>query len=378
MNSRPLDGVLVVAVEQALAAPLCSSRLADAGARVIKVERAEGDFARGYDQAAGGDSSYFAWANHGKESLVLDFKTKSDAELLHRIIDQADVLIQNLAPGALARAGFAPSELQARNERLITCDISGYGDGDAVAALKAYDLLVQAESGLLAVSGADDAPGRIGVSLCDIGTGVTAYAAILEALVQRSVTGRGSTLSVSLFDVAAEWMTVPLVHAETGSGAPARVGLKHPSIAPYGAFPTADHRQVLIAVQNEREWVRLCGQALGRPDLADDARFGSNVSRVQHRAELEEELGSITSTMTAAELRQRLLAASVAFGALNSVDDLSKHPALRRRSVTSSEGTDLSLPAHPVVGDRTAESRAVPALGAHSESIRAEFTPLTG
>ncbi len=373
MTTGPLDGILVIAIEQALAAPLCSSRLADAGARVIKVERAEGDFARGYDQAAGGDSSYFAWANHGKESLVLDFKNESDARLLHRIIDSADVLIQNLAPGALARAGFDQAELRARNERLITCDISGYGQGDAVAGLKAYDLLVQAESGLLAVSGGEDSPGRIGVSLCDIGTGVTAYSAILEALIKRSITGLGSALAVSLFDVAAEWMTVPLVHAETGSGAPRRVGLKHPSIAPYGAFSTADGRQTLIAVQNEREWIRLCSEALNHPALGQDTRFNSNVNRVQNRSELEAEMQAITSTMSADELRRRLNNAAIAYGALNSVDDVSDHPALRRRSVVSSTGTDLSLPAHPVVAERSDEPRHVPELGEHSQRLRSEF-----
>ncbi len=373
MSTQPLAGILVVAIEQAVAAPLCSARLADAGARVIKIERADGDFARGYDDAAGGDSSYFAWANHGKQSLVLNFKDDPDAELLHRIIGQADVLIQNLAPGALARAGFDLTMLRSRNPRLITCDISGYGGGDEVAGLKAYDLLVQAESGLLAVSGGEDSPGRIGVSLCDIGTGVTAYSAILEALLQRAITGEGASLAVSLFDVAAEWMTVPVVHAETGTGAPKRVGLKHPSIAPYGAFLTSDGRHTLIAVQNEREWVRLCTDALDHPDLAQDPRFVDNVTRVRNRPDLEAELQSVTTSMTAAELRHRLNEASIAYGALNEVDDLSAHPALRRRAVVSSHGVDLSLPAHPVVTARPDKPRHVPKIGQHSDELRAEF-----
>lgn len=378
-SGGPLRGLLVVAVEQAVAAPLCTARLADAGARVIKVERAGGDFARGYDQAAGGDSSYFAWANHGKESLVLDIKDEADAALLDRIIARADVLVQNLAPGALARAGFDPVQLRGRHERLITCDISGYGDGEAVQGLKAYDLLVQAESGLLAVSGGEDSPGRIGVSLCDIGTGVTAYGAILEALIQRSVSGKGTGLAVSLFDVAAEWMTVPLVHAETGDGAPGRVGLRHPSIAPYGGYETGDGRLTLIAVQNEREWDRLCREALSRPDLADDERFAGNVARVENRDALEAELQAVTATLSSEELRSRLRRASVAYGALNSVDELSAHPALRRRSLTSSSGVALSLPAHPVLNDarNTADGlgrRVVPTPGQHTAAIRAEFS----
>ena len=232
----PLSGILVVSIEQAVAAPLATCRLADAGARVIKIERPEGDFARGYDHAAAGEASYFVWTNRGKESLVLDYKQTPDAELLHRLLAKADVFVQNLAPGALSRAGFGSEALRQRYPRLITCDISGYGEGHAASDLKAYDLLVQCESGLVSVSGSPGEPGRIGVSVCDIGAGMNAHSAILNALLLRQRTGSGSAVSVSLFDGAADWMTVPYVHERYGAGAPGPAGLAHPSIAPYGGF----------------------------------------------------------------------------------------------------------------------------------------------
>ena len=373
--TRPLEGLLVVAIEQAVAAPLCTARLADAGARVIKVERAGGDFARGYDAAARGDSSYFAWLNHAKESVELDFKRGADAALLERLVGRADVFVQNLSPGALGRAGFGSEALRARHPGLVTCDISGYGEGEAVRALKAYDLLVQAESGLVSISGGPGAPGRIGVSLCDIGAGVTAHAAVLEALIGRAATGRGRGVAVSLFDVAAEWMTVPLVHAETGAGAPRRIGIAHPSIAPYGAFPSEDGTLTVISIQNEREWVRLCETVLGVPALARDPRFASNVGRVAHRAALDEAISAITSRSSAAALREALGAASIAYGALNGVDELGRHAALRRREVVNSAGRGLSLPAHPVrtAGGAPAPAPTVPRVGEHTEAIRREF-----
>ncbi len=267
---KPLQGMLVIAVEQAVAAPLCTARLADAGARVIKIERASGDFARAYDQAAGGESSYFAWLNHGKQSLVLDFKQEQDAALLHRLIGEADVLVQNLAPGAMLRAGFGAEAMRKRHPRLVTCDISGYGEAPELAHLKAYDLLLQAESGLIEISGGPGEPGRIGISLCDIGAGVTAHAAILEALLLRERSGNGSGVAVSLFDVAAEWMSVPFIHEVHGEGAPGRGGLHHPSIAPYGAYETRDGIKTILSIQNEREWVRLCEKVLERDDVAAD------------------------------------------------------------------------------------------------------------
>ncbi|MEZ5911021.1 MAG: CaiB/BaiF CoA-transferase family protein [Paracoccaceae bacterium] len=371
---RPLSGLLVVAVEQAVAAPLCTARLAAAGARVIKIERPEGDFARGYDRAAGGDSSYFAWINQGKESVVADFREPRDRALLETLFSRADVVVQNLAPGALERAGFSTATLRARHPRLITCDISGYGEAPELAGKKAYDLLVQAEAGLVAISGGPGEMGRIGVSICDIGAGITAHAAVLEALIARGVSGTGSGVAVSLFDVAAEWMTVPLVHAETGDGAPTRQGLSHPSIAPYGAFATQEGALTVLSVQNEREWVRLCADVLGRSDMARDARYVSNNARVAHRDALEGDMATVIGTMSAADFRQRLSQAGIAFGAISSVADLGQHPALRRHVVRASTGTHLHLPAHPVrSGAPVAGPARVPRLGEHTEAVRREF-----
>jgi len=377
-NSLPLTGLTVVAVEQAVAAPLCTARLVDAGARVIKVERPEGDFARGYDTAAHGDSSYFAWANQGKESLVLDIKDSQDAALLHRILATADVFVQNLAPGALERAGFGSEALRAANDQLITCDISGYGESADVADKKAYDLLVQAESGLIGISGSPNELGRIGVSMVDAGTGMTAYYGVLEALLQRGVTGKGSGVAVSLFDVAADWMTVPLVQHDFGTGGPTRVGLKHPTIAPYGAFQASDGRLTLISIQNEREWVRLCENVLNAPELATDARFDSNNRRVANRDQLEAAMTVIIDTMDTSAFQTKLATASLAFGNVSSLEDLSGHIALRRRPITTSEGSQVDLPAHPVRwtelpngADRPAG--AVPRIGQHSAMIRQEF-----
>jgi len=394
MSPLPLEGLTVVAIEQAVAAPLCTARLADAGARVIKIERPDGDFARGYDNAAGGDSSYFAWANHGKESVVLDFKSPDDAALLHRIITQADVFVQNLAPGALDRAGFGSATLRARHPRLITVDVSGYGDSGDLAKKKAYDLLIQAESGLIGISGGPGELGRIGVSICDVGTGITAYSGVLEALTKRGITGEGSSVRVSLFDVAAEWMTVPLVQHEYGDGGPERVGLKHPTIAPYGAFATAEGAFTLISVQNEREWQRLCTDVLAQPRLATDHRYADNGQRVAHRAQLEQELGTLIGQLTRTEFQQRLDQAGIAYGTVSTLEDLSHHPALRRRQVVSSTGATVALPAHPVQTGNTSPAnqasssgdsdrrefdgaghRHVPQLGAHSEAVRAEFAP---
>ena len=274
-----LDGLLVLSLKQAVAAPCCSSRLADAGARVIKVERAEGDFARFYDAAVHGLSSYLVWLNRGKQSLVADLKDPADAALLHRILAQADVFIQNLAPGAAERAGFGSTALRARHPRLISVDISGYGEGHEYADMKAYDLLVQAESGVASITGHPAGPGRVGVSAC----GMSAHTAVLEALIGRGVSGRGRGLQRSLFDGMADWMTVPLLHTEGTGRIPARLGLAHPSIRPYGAFATADGALVLIAIQNEREWAGFCARFLDGPGLASAPGFDSSNARVANR-----------------------------------------------------------------------------------------------
>ena len=244
--TKPLQGILVVALEQAVAAPLATCRLADAGARIIKIERAEGDFARFYDRAAKGHSAYFVWLNRGKESLVLDIKSAEDRALLERILARADVFVQNLSPGAAARAGFAPEELRRRFPRLITCSISGYGEDGPYRDMKAYDLLIQGETGLASITGSPEAPGRVGVSVSDISAGLNAYAAILEALYARERSGEGSALHIAMFDATAEWMAVPLIFQEQLGKAPARVGVRHPSIAPYGAFTTGDGKGIIV------------------------------------------------------------------------------------------------------------------------------------
>ena len=370
--SGALTGRLVVTVEQAVAAPYCSARLREAGARVIKVERPGGDFARQYDSVAGEDSSYFYWLNQGKESLVLDFQHPTDGALLHKIIGQADILIQNLAPGALTRAGFDLAELREKHSHLITCDISGYGKHPEVRHLKAYDLLVQGESGLISLSGSENGFGRIGVSICDIGAGMTAHAGILEALLERQQTGKGAAVEVSLFGVATDWMTVPLLHHEYGPGAPRQAGLHHPSIAPYGAYPSSEGDLIIIAIQNEREWVRFCEQVLRLPGLGQDDDFRPNVNRVANRPALDAHILSVTRALERGELVNRLKAAEIAYGAVNSVADCAHHPALVRRRGITSDGEEILYPARPV--GQTIPAR-VPTLGEHSQAIREEFAP---
>jgi itaconate CoA-transferase len=370
---KPLAGLLVVALEQAVAAPYCSSRLADAGARVIKVERAEGDFARGYDTAAKGLSSYFVWLNRGKQSLVADIKLAEDAALLHRILACADVFIQNLAPGAAARAGFGSDALRERHPRLITVDISGYGDTGDYATMKAYDLLVQAESGLAMITGHPAGPGRVGVSACDIACGMAAHAGVLEALIERGITGRGKGLKVSLFDGMADWMNVPLLFYEGTGKAPERIGLAHPSICPYGAFATSDGALVLIAIQNEREWTEFCARFLDEPDLPRRAGFATNVSRVANRPAVDAHIAAVFARLTRAEAAAKLRAANTAYGFVNDVAAFARHSALRRATVQTPNG-DVALAAPPVLfSDGVRPLGPVPAIGEHSVAIRGEF-----
>ena len=370
----PLDGLLVVSLEQAVAAPLCTCRLADAGARVIKVERAEGDFAREYDHVVHGESAYFVWLNRGKQSLVLDFKSPEDAALLARIIVRADVLVQNLAPGAAERAGFGAEAMRAANPRLITCDISGYGETGPYAQMKAYDLLIQCESGLASVTGSPEGPGRVGVSVADIASGMTAHAAILEALYERERTGLGKGVAVSMFDALADWMTVPLLHHDYGGRAPARVGLSHPSIAPYGAFSSQDGKQVVFGVQNEREWKALCAEVLGDERLATEPRFVSNDLRVKNRIPLDAVISNIFRGLAKTAIVGRLRSARIAFASLNGVKELSGHPQLRRTQILSPSGP-VALPSPPQRWRDTGEPALgpSPALGEHSQAIREEF-----
>ncbi|MGE0226235.1 MAG: CaiB/BaiF CoA transferase family protein [Acetobacteraceae bacterium] len=372
-QSRPLANLLVVTLEQAVAAPYCSSRLADAGARVIKIERPEGDFARGYDKAAKGLSSYFVWLNRGKQSLVADIKAPDDAALLHRILARADVFIQNLAPGAAARSGFGSDELRARYPRLITVDISGYGESGDYATMKAYDLLVQAESGLAMITGHPAGPGRVGVSACDIACGMAAHAGVLEALIERGITGRGKALKVSLFDGMADWMNVPLLYFEGTGKAPERMGLAHPSICPYGAFSTSDGALVLISIQNEREWVEFCAKFLEEPDLPKQEGFQTNVIRVANRAMVDAHVGAAFAKLTRDQAAAKLRSANTAYGFVNDVAAFARHPALRRARVET-PGGPVDIAAPPVItSDGTRELGPVPAIGEHSAAIRAEF-----
>ncbi|MBK9609060.1 MAG: CoA transferase [Betaproteobacteria bacterium] len=371
--SGALDGILVLSLEQAVAAPYCSSRLADAGARVIKIERPEGDFARLYDHAVGGESSYFVWLNRGKQSLVADIKQPADAALLHAILAKADVFIQNLAPGAAARSGFGSEALRARYPRLITVDISGYGEAGEYAGMKAYDLLVQAESGLAMVTGHPAGPGRVGVSVCDIACGMSAHAAVLEALIARGRTGRGRGLKASLFDGMADWMNTPLLQYEGSGKEPVRMGLAHPTICPYGAFATSGGVLVLISIQNEREWADFCAKFMDEPDLPSRPGYESNVARVANRAVVDAHVAAVFARMTRDEAAQKLRASNTAFGFVNDVAGLSRHPALRRVPVATASGTAHIAAPPVIVSDSEVALGPVPAIGAHSAAIRAEF-----
>ncbi len=369
--SRPLEGLLVVSLEQAVAAPMCTCRLADAGARVIKIERPEGDFARGYDDLVHGECSYFVWLNRGKESVVLDLDQADDKALLAAMIANADVFVQNLKPGSAAKLGFGTAELSRRHPRLICCSITGYGDSGPYAGRKAYDMLIQADSGLASITGTAT-PARVGVSVCDIASGMNAYEAILEALIGRGRTGKGAELSISMFDAMADWMTVPLLQQEAGSP-PRRMGLAHTSISPYGTFCSRDGIDILISIQSDREWRALASQVLDDPVLAADPAFATNVERIKRRAETDGRVGTVFAKLGAEELERKLAAAGIAFARVNTPADLSHHPHLRRISVGTPSGP-VCYPA-PAVQHR-GQSRLygpVPALGEHTEKVRKEF-----
>jgi formyl-CoA transferase len=370
--SGPLSGILVVALEQAVAAPMCTCRLADAGARVIKVERPEGDFARGYDSLVHGESAYFVWLNRGKQSVVLDLARPDDKVLLEAMIARADVFVQNLKPGAIGRLGFAIARLRAAYPRLIACSISGYGESGPYAQRKAYDLLIQAESGLASVTGGPEAPARVGVSVVDVATGMNAYEAILEALIARSASYAGAEISVSMFDAMADWMTVPLLQHEGGQ-TPERVGLAHPSISPYGVFKSKDGADVLISIQNDREWVILARDVMGDAALAADPDFATSLERVKRRPQTDGRVAAAFGSMPVDELTARLAKADIAFGRVSDPEILRRHPHLRRITVGSPSGP-VSYPAP--APRRAGEPRrygAVPALGQHTEQVRAEF-----
>jgi itaconate CoA-transferase len=340
---------------------------------VIKVERTEGDFARFYDRSVGELSSYFVWLNRGKQSLVADIKSRQDTVLLHAILEHADVFIQNLAPGAAARAGFDSTALRAQFPRLITVDISGYGEQGACADMKAYDLLVQAESGLAMVTGHPAGPGRVGVSVCDIACGMSAHSGVLEALIQRGRSGQGVGLKVSLFDAIADWMNVPLLQFEASGRAPERIGLAHPAICPYGAFTTSDGVQVLIAIQNEREWASFCARFLQEPQLSSRPGFESNVERVANRSAVEARIAATFAQFTRAEAVIRLREANTAFGFVNDIAALARHAALRRLSIETPAGDARIVAPAVIASDGQRQLGPVPAIGEHSQLIRSEF-----
>jgi formyl-CoA transferase len=367
----PLSGLLVVSLEQAVAAPTCTCRLADAGARVLKIERPEGDFARHYDDFAHGECSYFVWLNRGKESVVLDLAKAADKALLEALLKRADVFVQNLKPGTVAKLGFPIARLRRDYPRLICCSISGFSEDGPYAKRKAYDLLIQAESGLASLTGTSE-PSRVGVSVVDVATGMNAYEAVLEALIARGRTGEGAELSVSLFDAMADWMAVPLMQQEAGKP-PKRIGLAHPAIAPYGAFPTRDGSLVLIAVQSDREWRVLTDKVLDAPELGSDPRFATNLTRVHHRAETDGKVAAVTRALDKQALMQKLAAAGIAFADVNDVAGLARHPHLRRITIATPSGP-VSYPA-PAERHTSASRRygPVPALGEHTEKVRAEF-----
>jgi len=375
--SLPLDGFTVVSLEQAVAAPLATRHLADQGARVIKVERVDGgDFARAYDSAVRGMGSHFVWLNRGKESVALNLKSDEGLRLLRELIARADVFLQNLAPGAAARLGLDAETLRAQRPELVVVDMSGYGSSGPYRDRRAYDLLVQSEAGLVSITGTPEAAAKTGIPTADIAAGMYAYSGVLSALLRRTRTGEGAHLEVSMFDAVAEWMGHPLyLSAHTGQQPP-RTGLSHPVIAPYDAYPTADG-EVLIGIQNDRGWVRLVKDVLGRPELADDPDFATNIARVRNRSRVDAAVAEGTRTMTSEDLVRRLDAAGIASAKLNTVPELIAHPQLSERDRWREVGTPvgpISAMLPPVTfGDVEARMGAVPALGQHTDAVLTEL-----
>ena len=381
---RPLNGITVVSLEQAIAAPFCTRQLADLGARVIKVERpGSGDFARAYDARVRGLSSHFVWTNRSKESLTLDLKHDAAQPVLDALIARADVLVQNLAPGAAARLGLSWEALKDRHPRLIVCDISGYGDDPARPGpnrdKKAYDLLIQSEAGFLSVTGTPEDPVKAGISIADIAAGMYAYSNILAALLQRGQTGRGCRIDVSMLESMAEWMSFPMYYAFEGAGAPQRSGAAHATIYPYGPFPAGDGKVVMLGLQNEREWVSFCGKVLLQPALATDERFDSNAKRTAARQALRGIIVQAFSALTSEQLIERLDQAQIANAHVNDMQALWQHPQLQARQrwhqvATPAGPVPALLPAGSSVNDaESARMDPVPALGQHTDAILAEL-----
>ena len=371
MPDLPLDGITVVTLEHAIAAPFCTRQLADQGARVIKVERpGVGDFARAYDTRVNGMASHFVWTNRSKESLSLDLKADAASEILDKLLAGADVLVQNLAPGAAARMGLSYDVLSAKYPKLIVCDISGYGADGPYRDKKAYDLLIQSESGFVSITGTPDEPSKAGCSIADIAAGMYAYTNILTALLQRGRTGRGRHIDVSMLEAMTEWMTYPLYYAYNGASPPPRAGAAHATIYPYGPFATGDGKTVMLGLQNEREWVNFCAQVLQQPDLATDARFNANAKRTAARAELKALIEQSFASLTAAQVVARLDDAGIANAQVNAMVDVWAHPQLQARG----RWTEVATPVGPVPallppGCGDARMGAVPALGQHTRQV---------
>jgi len=373
---RPLDGIVVLALEHAIAAPLATRHLADNGARVIKIERpGSGDFARAYDQRVRGLASHFVWTNRGKESVTLDLKHAQALPVLHRLLAHADVFVQNLAPGAAARLGLDAAAIHRINPRTIVCGVSGYGEGGPYRDKKAYDLLIQAEAGFLSITGSDADMAKSGISIADIAGGMYAYSGILNALLLRARTGKGSNIEVSLLDCLAEWMGYPLYYAFDGAAQPARTGAMHATIYPYGPFRAGDGKTVMIAIQNEREWALFCDKVLGAPQLTSDPRFDSNAARSSNRQQLAPILQERLAQLRAAELIELLDAASIANALVNTLDGLREHPQLRARErwseVASPAGPIPALRPPPISDAYAAAMGGIPALGEHTEGVLA-------
>ena len=375
--TRPLDGITVISLEQAVAAPFASRQLSDLGARVIKIERDAGDFARAYDTKVHGEASYFVWINRNKESVVLDLKSETGIAALRALVAKADVFIQNLAPGAIERLGLGPADATALNPQLIYVSISGYGRGGEYEQKKAYDLLVQCESGLVSITGTPEVPSRVGTSVADIAAGMYAYSGVLSALIQRGRTGKGDVLEVSMLEALGEWMMQPYLYAEYGGTPQVRSGGQHATIAPYGPFNTSDGT-VFFSIQNEREWVKFCDVVLRDPSVATDPRFDAGTHRVANRPALHDVINAVFSTLTVTQAIARLEEAGVANAQLRNMLEFSAHPQLVARNRWREVGLPNGETARSLIPPVTAESYEpvmgpIPALGADTERVLREF-----
>ena len=374
--NKDLEGIQVITLEQAVAAPYASGKLAQAGARVIKIEREEGDFARRYDSDVNGLSAYFVWLNHGKESVCLNIKDAEDLLILKNIISKSDIFIQNLMPGATNRLGISSKSLREKYPSLITCDISGYGQNGPYSKMKAYDLLIQAESGLANINGSSQEPGRVGVSVCDIAAGMTAFQAILQALIGRNKTGLGRGIEVSLFHSLADWMNVPYLQTVYGKRKVKRAGLHHATIAPYGVYKCKQDELILISIQNEREWSSLCSLVLKKTDLIEKDNFSNNSSRVINRNSLDQIINDVFGSATRKDIIKKLQDADIAYGQLSTIEDLNKHPQSNFISVQTSEGEISLLSPGAVINGEEVTFGKVPFLGEHTDKIKNEYRNL--